>query len=95
MTDQTPLRISCQCPDDEPLEDCLVHFFLAERSASVHQLGTAAAPADPAADGPMPEPVPVPSDLPGDLAAAFAALVSAGFAPELVDVRERGAVRAS
>jgi hypothetical protein len=82
MADQTPLRISCQCPDDEVSEDCLVHFFLAERTASVHQLGA-------------PPAVPVPADLPGDLAGAFAALEGAGFAPELIDVRPRGVVRAS
>jgi hypothetical protein len=82
MADQTPLRISCQCPDDEVSEDCLVHFFLAERTASVHQLG-------------VPPAVPVLADLPGDLAGAFAALEGAGFAPELIDVRPRGVVRAS
>ena len=84
MADQTPLRISCQCPDDEVSEDCLVHFFLAQRDASVHQLGAQPAPE-----------VPVPSDLPGDLAAAFTAFERAGMAPVLLDLRDRGAARAS
>jgi hypothetical protein len=85
MAGKTPLRISCQCPDDAISEDCLVHFFLAERTASVLQL---TAP-------PAPPVVPLPSDLPGDLAGAFAALEGAGFEPQLIDVRDRGAMRAS
>jgi hypothetical protein len=81
MADSTPLRITCTtCTGDEHSEDCLVHFFLTERDATIVPL-----------TGPAAEPV----QLPADLATALHNLASAGLAPEVIDVQPNTAVRAS
>jgi hypothetical protein len=84
MADETPLRISCtDCPGTTACDDCLVHFFLAERDAAVVTL--AGQPTEPAAG----------HRLPPDLANVLALLEAAGLAPQLLEVSDRGAARAS
>jgi hypothetical protein len=81
---ETPLRISCtDCPGTVACDDCLVHFFVAERDADVVPLA-----GQPAASAPA-------AELPPDLAGVLALIQAAGLAPELLDVRPRGAARAS
>ena len=81
MAETTPLRISCtECLDDDACEDCLVHFFLAERDAKVVPL-----------TGPVAEPV----QLPADLATALRNLAAAGLSPEVIEVRASSDARAS
>ena len=83
MADQKPLRITCDCPETQAYEDCLVHFFLAEREAPVVPLP--GQPAQPAAT----------VRLPPDLATVLAALNAAGLGPVVLDVSQNGSARAS
>lgn len=84
MADDTPLEITCNCPDDAAGEDCLVHFFLTVRPAPVVPL---AGQADPSAGRPV--------ALPGELALALAHLDAAGLAPVVLSVEDGGVARAS
>jgi hypothetical protein len=76
------LRITCtQCNENAECDDCLVHFFLSERDATVTPFSGPVA-AEPAA-------------LPADLAKALGNLAAAGLGPEVLGVTANDAARAS
>jgi hypothetical protein len=79
------LRITCtQCNENAECDDCLVHFFLAERDATVTPFAGAVAP------------VPSePAGLPADLAKALGNLAAAGLGPEVIGLTANDAARAS
>jgi hypothetical protein len=81
MGREEPLRISCDdCPGGTECRDCLVEFFLGERTARVVRLGADAGPA---------------GELDPDLQGAFDTLTAHGLQPRVVAHRRNGAARAS
>ena len=75
------LRITCtQCNDNAECDDCLVHFFLSERDATVTPFSAATAE---------------PAGLPADLARALGNLAAAGLGPEVIGLTANDAAQAS
>jgi hypothetical protein len=96
MADQPLLEVNCtNCPGNQACEDCVVHFFLAERVSAVVSLDRRAAARRPSGTVASSRPSGPAAALPPDLAAALALLEAAGMGPEVLSVEPLDAARAS